>query len=121
MKIIITRENLLKQLPDPLPETIILDGLPTKRPKPEKDPIAEIYPEVHAVLTPNQWRIFSEIQLNGDMTKMEFAKYFRSDSSNLDNHVAVYVSAMNKKFEKHELPFRIAGNRRTKIWTLHNE
>ena len=115
MKIKITRESLLRQLPEPLPKEIILDGTPCN---PPKDSIREKYPEVFETLTKTEWELFSELDAKEEMTKIEFAKHFRTNDGFLDNHIAVYVYTMNKRFKKHKLPFEIVGKRGFGLWRL---
>jgi hypothetical protein len=119
MKIIITRENLLRQMPVgmELPAQIILDGLPYDE---RQEPMYE-YPDVFPVLTNIEWEIFCELADRGHATARELAKYLRNDRTDVfvGNNVSVHIKTMRKKLKEWVLPYSIKTRRQGMEKTMY--
>lgn len=73
MKIKITKESLLFQLPDgELPFEIILDGIPVKE---EEDSWMLLHPDLYEAFTRKEWAIMREFFLNDNVTHFMILKY----------------------------------------------
>lgn len=110
MKIIIKRDDLLRQIPPgvDLPEKIVLDGLPYDE---REDPKNE-YPDVFNVLTGIEWNMFCELADRGHASVRELAKYLIGNRDVfVSNNVSVHIKNMRKKLREWELPFKIRVKR----------
>ena len=112
MKIRLTKESLLRQLPDgDLPEFVILDGLPCN---PTGDVQVQKFPRIAEVLSRTQWQMFAEMERMGECTYVELSKYVRKgDPVSMKNLVAQHIVYMRRKFKQYHIPYRIKGLRFT--------
>src|SRR3972149_3176542 len=112
MKIIIRRDDLLRQIPPgaELPETLVLDGLPfDEKTSPEHE-----YADVFGVLTDTQWLMFCELaDRAGSVVRCrELGKYLpKGGDVFIQNGVAVHVKGIRKALEEWELPYKIETHR----------
>lgn len=113
VKIIIKRDDLLRQMPREgveLPATLILDGLPfDESAVPERE-----YPDVWQVCTGVEWEMFCELADKGAVgsSVRELAKFLqRNKDVFVSNNVAVHIKGLRKTFRQWSLPFAIHTKR----------
>lgn len=118
MRIELTRDNLLSQLPDgDLPDTLILEGREVGL---VGDPLAEKYPEEYDYFTRIHWDIFKRL-LEGPAHFRQLAVYANPRKLNHQNIVAVHILSMRKQLRAVNAPWEIRSRRRHGIYTLHRK
>lgn len=99
MRIRLTRDNLLNQLPDgELPEEIILEGDEVGI---QVDPWVERFPEEHAYLSAIEWKMFKRMA-EGPAHFKSLAVYSKPRNLEFSNIVAVHMVTIRKKLAHHQ-------------------
>lgn len=104
MRIQITRDNLLAQLPDgDLPDIIILEGIEVGL---TIDPLVKKYPEEYAYLTNGEWMVFKRL-LEGPATVKNLATFCNPRQMNHGNIVNVRILSLRKKLKANNARWEI--------------
>lgn len=104
MRIELTRDNLLAQLPDgDLPDVIVLEG---KQVGLKLDRMIEKYPTEYGYFTYIQWELFKRL-LQGPASSIQLAAYCNPKELNHLNLVSVHILAMRKKLKAMNAPWEI--------------
>jgi DNA-binding response OmpR family regulator len=112
MKIALTREQLVSQLPHrltDLPDKVVLEGAYYENDY-QPHPLAKDYPKIAQALTPKEWCLFVELATNRRVDYLALGLQI-TDGICTSNCLQVHIKNIRKKLKKLRVPMKIVTHK----------